>query len=324
MAADGGRGGPRLSASPGSTPRRFDLLAAVRTLEAAGTTRVHFRAPLAPVFAPCDVEAIADGPGGPVIESAAVSLFGPNGPLPASLAEAVDRSCRRGEHGPRAFLDLFGDRLTRAFVDLLRLEWPSGAAVPPARSAQAIALRALAGRAEPAAGPAGFNEALLAHAGLLHQRPRSLHAAAAILAAVFDTKAAVRGLVGGWTTLEPNDQARLSAAPGGTRLGHGAALGRKVWLKESGVTIELGPMAAQRFHALSPGGADHGRLGALATHLLPPEAAIDCRLTLTAAAVPAATLGRVTRLGWSSWLARTGDNAVNRTTRFRLRPEAAA
>lgn len=313
-----------MSAVLRATPRRFDLLAAVRALEAASPARVHFRAPLAPVFAAGDVEAINDGPEGPVIESSAVSLFGPNGPLPASLADAVARQGRRGEHGPRAFFDLFGDRLTRAFVDLLRLEWPSGAVVAPERTPQATVLRALVGRAAPVDGVAGLDQALLATAGLQHQRPRSLHAAAAMLAAALRTPARVRGLVGGWTPLAVSDRARLSTGPGGTRLGLGAALGSAVWLQEAGVVIDIGPLPADRFHALLPGGADHALLGSLATHLLPPEADIDCRLGLAATSQPAATLDRTTRLGWSSWLAARESTVVERTAQFRLRGEAAA
>ncbi len=313
-----------MSAALRSAPGRFDLLAAVRTLEASGAARVRFRAPLAPVFAAGDVERVADGPSGPVIETAAVSLFGPNGPLPASLAEAVARRGRRGEAGAAAFFDLFGDRLTRAFVDLLRLEWPSGAAAALDQTPQATVLRALAGRAAPAKGPADLDRALLATAGLQHQRPRSLHAAAAMLAAALGTPVGVRGLVGGWTPLAATDRARLSTSPGGTRLGGGAALGSAVWLQEAGVAIDLGPMPADRFRALLPGGADHALLGGLAAHLLPPEADIDCRLSLAARSVPVATLGRTTRLGWSSWLAASAGAGAERTARFRLRGAAAA
>ena len=322
MAAALGRDGARLSAALRAAPGRFDLLAAVRALEAAGAGRVRFRAPLAPVFAAGDVEAVADGPEGPVIETAAVALFGPNGPLPAGLAEAVARRARRGETGAAAFFDLFGDRLTRAFVDLLRVEWPSGAAALPDRTPQATVLRALAGRIAPADGPAGFDRALLATAGLQHQRPRSLHAAAAMFAAALGTHARVRGLVGGWTPLAATDRARLSTSPGGTRLGGGAALGRAVWLQEAGVAIELGPMPACRFQALLPGGADHALLAALATHLLPPEADIDCRLSLAAASAPLATLGKATRLGWSSWLASRAGEGADQAARFRLRGAA--
>jgi type VI secretion system protein ImpH len=322
MASHGGRRGPDLIEALWRAPRRFELLAAVRALEAAGARRVRYRAPLEPVFPPGDVEGVAGYADGPVIETAAVSLFGPNGPLPAPLAEAVRRRSRGGEGAARAFFDLFGDRLTRAFVDMLRLERPTAAGRDPARAPQAVALRALAGRADPVAAPAGFDRDLLAAAGLLHERPVSLHGAGRLIEAAFGARARVRGFAGGWTALAQGDRARLSAR-GGSALGGGAALGRAVWLQEQRLTVEIGPTDAGRLRALLPGGADHARLAALAGHALPPETDLDCRVTVTAAQAPAARLGSGTRLGWTSWLAPRGA-AQDGVATFRLRWREAA
>lgn len=318
MAADGRRRGASLIAALRAAPRRFHLLAAVRALEAVGATRVRFRAPLTPAFPPGDVEAVVERPGeDPVIETAAITLFGPGGPLPDPLAEAVRDRARASDAGPRAFFDLFGDRLARAFVDLLRLERPAAAATPPERTPQAQALRALAGRADIATDAPGFDRALLAAAGLLHERPLGLHAAGRVLALVLGVPARVQGLAGGWTALAEGDRTRLSAR-GGARLG-AAALGSRVWLQEGRVILHLGPMSAQAFGDLLPGGPRHALLRTLAAHVAPPEADIDCRLTVTAAERPGAALGSA-RLGWSGWLA--GCPAADGAATIRLRGAA--
>ncbi len=313
MAADDGRRRPAVSLR--EAPRRFALLAAVRALEAEGAGRVRFRAPLSPVFPPGDVEDVRDDPAGPVIETAVMALFGPEGPMPSPIGEAVRGRARAGDPGPRAFFDLFGDRLARLLVDLMRLERPAAAATEPAFTPQAAALRALAARADPATEAPGFDRDLLCGAALLHRRPAGLHAAGRLIAAAVGAPTRVRGLVGGWTPLATEDRTRLGAA----RLG-ATALGGRVWLQEGRVAVEIGPLPARRFAELLPGGPGHARLAALARHALPPEPDIDVSLTVAAPETPAATLGRATRLGWSSWLAPV--RRTDQTAHFRLRGAA--
>jgi type VI secretion system protein ImpH len=306
MAADGGRGAADLIAALWSAPRRFELMAAVRALEAAGYDRVRFRAPLSPVFPPGDVEAVEIDPETATVETAVMALFGPNGPLPAPLAEAVRRAARDGDAGPRAFFDLFGDRLARLLVDAIRLERPSAARGDPGASPMGIALRALAGRADPAAGPAGLDRAVLAGAGLLSPRPVGLHALGRLVAAALGVPARARGLRGGWTPLDGRDRARLSRGPGGARLGT-AALGGRVWLEETAIVLDVGPVGAAAFKALLPGGGRNPLLRAVAAEAAPPELDLRCRLTVSAAERPVARLGRDgARLGLSSWLAPRG------------------
>ncbi len=305
MAADGWRSPRSLIDQLARAPQRFELLAAVALLEAEGR-RVRFRAPLRPVFPTGDVAAVrSDGPGEAVLETAAISLFGPNGPLPEPIAEALGERERQGGEGaaPRAFMEIFGDRLARLLVDALRLERPAAARALPEESPQADVLLALAGRAPDRPGRSATDRSLSAAAGILNQRPQSLHACERLLAAHFGVPVAVTGLRGGWTALSGATRARLgsqSGGAGGTRLGAGAAIGGRVWLQEVG--IEIGPVGAELFTALLPGGAAHARLRALVAAALPPELDATCRLVVAAAEAPAARLGPGARLGWTTWL----------------------
>ncbi len=308
MAGDGWRSPRGLIEQLSRGPQRFELLAAVALLEADGR-RVRFRAPLRPVFPSGDVAAVrSEAPGEAVIETAAISLFGPNGPLPEPLAEALGECERQGGEGaaPRAFVEIFGDRLARLLVDALRLERPAAARALPEQNPQADVLLALAGRAYDRPGRSAIDRSLAGAAGLLDQRPQSLHACERLLAAHFGVPVAVTGLRGGWTALSEPTRARLGARPGaagaagGTRLGSGAAIGGRVWLQEVG--IEIGPVSAELFSALLPGGTAHPRLRALVAAGLPPELDATCRLIVAAAEAPAARLGLRARLGWSTWL----------------------
>lgn len=302
-------------------PQAFQLLQAARLLEAAGEGPVRFSGAVDEAFASSDLKSLRrERDGGQVIETGALTFFGPHGPLPQPLADAVAAQVRAGDEGARAFFDIFVNRLVRLMLDALRLErpadWPG-----PDMSPDGQALRALCGRLSPGRASA-VDRTLAAAAGLVHQQPRSLHAAERAISAHFAAPVRARAFVGGWTPLRAADRTRLSAVRGG-RLGRGATLGGAAWIEDAGFRLDVGPVGAPLLHDLLPGGRGAGALGALVDATLPREADVTCRLIVRADAAPRAVLGAKggARLGWTSWVATrplAADGAVDvRLSRMR-------
>lgn len=342
MAAEGRGPDSSLIGRLAARPQGFELLAAVLVLEAGGVGRIRYRAPLMPVFPAADVEALMPDPrpagtgtraassgsvgagGDALVETSVMSLFGPNGPLPAPLAESLRERVRSGDAGGRAFLDIFGGRLTELLVAALRREHPSTARQAPALSEYGRVLLALAGDARYANAPTFMDRVLMGNSGLLHQRPQSAHALSQMLRGHLGVPASTEGLVGGWTPLARSARARLSAS--GRRaavLGGGGALGSRVWLQDGAVRLDIGPMPGVQYRSLLPGTEGHEGLRGLAIAALPPQVDIRARFRVRASEVPCAALDEATLLGWTSWLGRPPDGkdgVASISLRGRARP----
>lgn len=297
-----------------AAPQAFQLLQAARLLEDEGEEPVRFSGAVGEAFEPSDLKTLRRAPDGAhVIETGALTFFGPHGPLPQPVADAVAAQVRAGDESTRAFFDIFVNRLVRLMLDALRLERPADWPAPD-RSPEAQALRALCGRLSPR-GADAVDRTLMAIAGLAHQQPQSLHAAERALSAHFAAPVRARAFVGGWTPLPSAGRTTLSASRGG-RLGRGATLGGAAWIADAGFRLDIGPIGAPMLHDLLPGGRGAGALGALVDATLPREADVTCRLIVRADETPRAMLGAAAgaRLGWTSWIATrpmAADGAVD-------------
>ncbi len=312
MAADGRRTDSDLTARLQREPQGFELLAAVRAIEATPGLKLRVRSPLKSGFAEGDVEAFEKEGDTATLVSGAFSLFGPGGPLPEPLARHAARKPHAAD-----FFDVFGNRLFAIFLEIARLEAPATAG-DPAETAQGRAIRALAGRAgaEP---PTASVRALMGLAGLLNQRPISMHAVERAFATIFRTGAKGRSFIGGWAPFPDRERTPIRARGAGAQLGR-SSLGRRAWLQDAGVELTLGPMDEEAFRSLLPGGARHRVAAELAAATLPTTCEARLRLVVEAKETPPARLSRARppQLGWTSFLdprARRRDGAA----RLRLR-----
>jgi type VI secretion system protein ImpH len=300
---------------------RFDFFQAVHLLEqllpraprvgdTSGTRPepVRFRSSLAAAFPASEIDRLALGAAGepPEMTVNFMGLAGGFGPLPPPLTEHVLARARRGDTAGRDFLDIFNHRLISLFFRARAKHRPSLARGTPADSNFALYLFALLGLATPELrGRLPFpDRALLHYAGLLAQRPRSLHALERLLADYFGVPVTGTSLEGRWLAIDDSEQTRLGAAGGNNRLGQGAVLGRRAWDQQAGLRLVLGPLSYARFCELLPDGNAHRPLQALVGFHVETPVEPEYRLVLRAEDVPGTRLGRRhgAKLGWTSFL----------------------
>ena len=316
---------------------------------------VRFRSSLASAFPASDLsEAHPPRPGEARWELVVnfMGLAGGFGPLPAPFTEAIVRLTRAGDTASRDFLDIFNHRLIALLYRTRRKHRPALTRLSPDQGPFARYLYALIGL-----GTEGLHDrmalpdrALLGHAGLLAQRPRSLHGLERLLNCHFGLPVRIEPLQGRWLPLDDTQTTRLGGL--NSQLGGpagGAVLGARVWDQQAAITVELGPLDAPTFRDFLPDGRSWPALRAMIEFYTNKSVIVDVRLRMHAKQVsgcalndmnsaalytprglaerpraPAARLGSTARLvsrpgpaaprlGWTSWLCtrpRQADGVV--------------
>ena len=330
------RGDHSLSHWLETEPERFDFAQAVRliehlypgkapvaTTEDAGTEAMRFRASLSSVFPTAALDGFTparEAGAQAVLGTRFLALAGGFGPLPPPVTEKLQARRRHGDRAAGDFLGIFEHRLIGLMMRGYRAHHPALQPGAPHAAGFTRLLLALLGLLTPglvtglgriqAPRLGRLERSLLQHAGLLSQRPVSLHAVERLLAQHFGV--AVRGIPfrGRWQALEPEDIPRLGRRSGNARLGQ-ALLGRRLWDPSAGITLELGPLGWAQFQSFLPGGRAHPPLRLLLGYALGGSVAVAARLLLKAPEVPPSRLGRVmgAKLGWTSWLGRRAGPA---------------
>ena len=325
MAGTGRRAGTALIKRLLREPHRFDFFQAVRLLEwlqpqrepmgeglAPGREAVRFRADPSLGFPASEVTGIAAPrePGDvPEVSVSFLGLTGANGPLPHPFTQMVMERAARKDRALGDFLDLFHHRLISIFFRIRRKVRIALHAGSPEESEVAERLYALIGL-----GTRGLRErtahpdrALLRYAGLLAQRPRSMHGLTRILSDYFAVPVEGRPFVGRWVELEADQQTTLGAFGQNAVLGESAVLGSRVWDQQGRFEIVAGPLTLREYASFLPGSEGLARLVDITRFYVGPDLEFDVRLRLRPDEVPATRLGAAPgpRLGWTSWL-RTG------------------
>ena len=291
---------------------RFDFHQAVRLIEQVrpearsvgdgGSTEheaLRFRSSLGSTFPASDlVRARPPGPGQPrwELEVNFMGLAGAFGPLPASFTESIVRHARVGDTASRDFLDIFNHRLISLFYRTRRRHRPELTRVSPDLGPFADILYALIGL-----GTGGLHgrmavpdRALLNHAGLLTQQPRSLHGLERLLGSHFAVPVRVHPLQGRWLPLDDTQITRLGRRNSG--LGNGAVLGHRVWDQQAALMVELGPLDESSFRAFLPDGRSWPQLRAMIEFYTQNDVIVDVRLRVKARDVGATRLGGANRV----------------------------
>lgn len=306
-------------------PYRFQLMQAVTVLQRAGAKRIRYQAPLDEGFPSADVEAFRETDTGQwIVESKAISLYGPNGPLPAPVCDAIRIGAREGDQAPRAFLDIFGNRLMELLIDSMRLEVPAAHPASPETTPQGKILQALLTLTAHGGRVGARERALLRSTGLLSAQPRSINAAEHVIARHFGIGVTIRSFEGTWVELHKSEQMLLSSLHSVTKrsrggLGHHGSLGRKSWVQNAALRVTLGPLSYRLFRDLQPGGRGYETLRYLLLYLLPQEADLILTLVIKAPEVPQAVLSSKagSALGLFGWLVtKTPDEAKSVSIRL--------
>jgi type VI secretion system protein ImpH len=319
---------------PGSTPLGTGLDPRTEALALAGA--------LAPVFAPSALGALRRAPSRalaittdpayteddpatqPELEVNAFGLGGPEGPLPDAYQEWLQDRLRQKDTSAVAFLNLFQHRLLALLYRAQRKYRIADPFLSPLYSPAQTILRGLTGlplhkRGTEAATGGLDASAILARAGLMANRRRSLAGFDVIAQHHFRVPVRSSPFAGGWRTLSEESLTRIGRRGCNHRLGCGAVVGTRIWDEHRGIRIEIGPLPLESYESFLPGGRCHADLHALAAAYFGGDLYQHLDLHLAAGQQPKAQLSMQAplRLGWTAWVG-ANDTPPARTTHIRL------
>lgn len=241
------------------------------------------------------------------ITPAFMSLLGVHGALPLAYTEKVaSRETYQRDHAPRAFLDVFFDRLCVLMHEAWKKYRPALRYEADPRDEFTPLVLALAGLGGPAlrdrladAGAGVQDESLAYYAAALRQRPPSADWMGRVAADYFGVPIRVEPFVGLWYAIPPEHRAVLGAGAG---LGTQSVIGERVYQRDLALRLHIGPLGEIDYQRFLPGGSASADLGRLLGLMTGASFEYEVRLSLTPQAVQPARLGRSGRLGWDAFV----------------------
>ena len=317
---------PGVSGGPVRNAAAMDFFELLRTLERDGRRFGHGSLPgreparlgqeprLA--FAVRDVAALTpQREGAPARVSATLfGLFGPEGPMPLHLTRwMLDRLAQRwftagveGATSDRTFLD-FANVLQHRMLALFYRAWADQTPAVQEERGEGGRMRTILSAMAGTHGPSLRTEKL-GHAAALGHQVLGPERLASLLQAAVGAPVAIDEFVGAWAQMPRRLQTRLGGAH--AALGRGAALGPRVFSRQSRMEIRIGPLTLLDYLDFLPGGRRLRALRTAVLHGIGETFDVDFRPLLRAAAVPDARIGSA-RIGRTAWLApaRSADAA---------------
>jgi type VI secretion system protein ImpH len=237
-------------------------------------------------FAPRDIARVSADP--PAFAPAFIGLLGASGTLPFHYTE---RLLMQGDAAPLAFMDLLSSRSVALYCEAWRKHRAEHAGF-------AAALLALAGA------PAGAPRWMAFHAARLRQAALPADALAGMVSEHFGIPVRVQQFAGVWDVLPEPHRWRLGCD--NSTLGAGMALGERLWRRDAGIALRLGPLGREDFERLLPGTAGAAALHAMVEHMDLAPLHCAAHLELAGEALRAPVLGGI-RLGFDACLERLGS-----------------
>ena len=322
MAAESGKPNPSVEDLLFDEGFRFDFFQAVRLLETIRPDRqrvggtagpadevARFRSRVALDFPASEVDGVERGEDGAGARMTVnfMGLAGVVGVLPWHYTETILERIRRGDSALREFLDIFNHRLISLFYRAWeKYRFSIGFERNPRRGEfdpftlilfdlVGIGTGGLRGRVE------FGDEAPLFYAGQLGQHPRSASALGNVLSDYFGVAVEVAQFVGQWLEITDENRTRLGQA--NNVLGESVVAGARIWDQQAKFRLRVGPLGANDFDRMLPGGDTHRAFIEMTRYCSGQEFDFDVQLVLKAAEVPYCRLGDANaRLGFSTWL----------------------
>ena len=302
-------------------PKRFSLFAALRLIERVDPALPRLGEARRPAdewvrveqlphltFAPSDVSTAEPRSGGRLrIGQHGFGVFGPNGALPFHLSEfAFERRRHHDDATVSDFINLFQHRLATLFYRAWADSDPVASFARPDDDDFAAFLGTLVGLFdESALGRDSIPDAAkLGRAGRLAVASRSADGLEAVLSDYFQQPIRVREFVGGWLRIPTDLRTRLGATDGSAMLGNSATLGAATWQRQNRFEVVVGPLPFEAFLQFLPGSRALRALRDFIRFYTSGQWSWQVRLLVNEDDAPGATLGKVGRLGWTSWLGR--------------------
>ena len=329
-------------------PQRFEFFQAVRLLllwleergvppQQALDGHLRFANSLSLRFPASQVEALAlvqDKPAIPGLPRpqfrltpSFMGLLGAHGALPAHYTEQIQAwSAAEQDDAPRAFLDIFSNRMLALFYGAWKKYRVEHMAAGPSDRYLPLLL-ALAGFA-PGLAPAGHAPApgvsdpmLALYAGVLRRRPVSAAVLGRVLSEVLRVPVALQECVGHWDRLAVEERTALGGA--NAVLGQAALLGARSWRPDLRVRVRIGPLGSAGFERFLPHGSGTATLQALLGLFAAPTLSYEVVLVLRRTELRALRLGeRSRRLGLDSYIVTAPVTLDRDDMRYELRPLA--
>ncbi len=309
-------------------PFDFDFFLAVRRIECghpaaprvgasehAWEDPVRFCQEPSLAFATSTVRALRDRPNGasPRLFVSFMGLLGPNGPMPLHVTEyARDRERNHADPTLARFLDVFNHRAISLFYRAWALSRQAVSFDRPAQDRFAAYVGSLLGIGEDSflTRDRVPDIAKLHYSGHLANHTRHADGLRAILEDYFRVPVQIQQMVGQWLDLPADSRCRVGASRGTGLLGSTIIVGSRFWDCQQKFRIRMGPMRFGDYERLLPSGSSLDRMVDWVRNYVCDEFTWDVRLVLLADEVPQITLGRVGRLGWTTWL-RSGPLGHN-------------
>ena len=213
------------------------------------------------------------------ITSIGCHLSGHNGPLPEAVNDILIRELKDGNGHLGRFLDLFNHRL-QALRYLFRATSDYGL------TNTSVDATYLGNFALGLTGNVSFRkrtitnqsaQSLIGLTGGLANRRMTIPEIKNIFLKTMNLPVLrIENYIGKWLEVDPEDYSLLGQQ--NQALGSKATLGTRYWDQQAAIAITIGPLDAERIHALLPQSAEHQKLVALLDWIT--DRRVDCRVTL--------------------------------------------
>lgn len=248
-----------------------------------------------------------------------LGVYGVSSPLPAFYTEELFEDASEDIHITREFLDLFHNPLYWLFYRVAtRYHLPS-CIIEEKDETVLERLYALAGLAEPELRRRALPESfpLLRYIGLFSQYPRSAASLKGLVADIAETRAVrIEQCVPTVVPIPEDQRTRLGSQA--CQLGGDAMVGDQIRDCTGSFSIVIGPISAETFAELLPGGRKALEIGKMVNHFLDQPLEWNVEIQVSRSAPMQAELGaqRWNRLGIDAWAGAAEPQEKPKTVRF--------
>jgi len=252
------------------------------------------------------------------VRSFFLGLTGPMGALPLHLTEFAHYERKYSKARPFGrFLDVLTDRMLQFFFRAWADSQPAVQADRVDDDRFAAYLAAITGTPPNLPAHALPLRARLHYAGLLVAR-KNPAVIQDFLTHLLRTPVSVREFVPRWRTIERTDRTTIGARGRFNRLGEGAVLGARTLAVDDTIAVIIRTQSISDYEKRLPTEAEFAIAAEALATIVPEHLEWQLVLDIDEREARPATIGRTSRLGWSSWL--TPQRKQMRRADLRLSP----